>query len=204
MLGKLHFAQPFLQGFAWRLHCAPECDELWIQGPVAVDEEALHGQTEASRIKVAARGGMMSNLADQLEQMRTRIDGVGDPQESIADGLTAQLEQMRIRMNEVAKRESDLAAELNAAVRRMDDQLLHQVRSMAAEHEARRANILNELAAFADQLDGLPDRQRLRPALGGGARGLLANSPRPSLEQDDRQRTIRDALTRLNQQSPPH
>ena len=150
----------------------------------------------------------MSNLAEQLEQMRALTNRLGDAQETTGDGLTAQLEQMRIRMNEVAKRESHLAAELNSAIRRMDEELLHEVRSMAAEHEARRANILNELQVFAAQLDGLPDRQRQRPLLGGAARGLLANSPpsapRPTLEQDDRQRTIRDALTRLNQQSPPH
>jgi hypothetical protein len=151
----------------------------------------------------------MTNLADQLEHMRTRTDGIQSSQETSADGLTAQLEQMRIRMNEVAKRESDLAAELNLAICRMDDQLLHEVRAMAAEHEARRANILNELEAFAAQLDGLPDRHRQSPPLlPGGPRGLLASSPpsppRPSVQQDDRQQTIRDALTRLHQQSPPH
>ena len=150
----------------------------------------------------------MSNLADQLEQMRTRTDGTPSTQQTSEDGLTAQLEQMRIRMNEVAKRESYLAAELNVAIRRMDDELLHEVRSMAAEHEARRANILNELQAFAAQLDGLPDRHRQRTSLGGAPRGLLNSPPpspsRPSVQQDDRQRTIRDALTRLNQQSPPH
>jgi hypothetical protein len=151
----------------------------------------------------------MSNLADQLEQMRSRTDGISSSQEASTDGLTAQLEQMRVRMNEVAKRESYLAAELNAAIRRMDDQLLHEVRAMAAEHEVRRANILSELQAFAAQLDGLPDRHRQRPPLlAGGPRSLLANSPpsppRPSLQQDDRQQTIRDALIRLHQQSPPH
>jgi chromosome segregation ATPase len=149
----------------------------------------------------------MSNLADQLEQMRARTDATPSSQQSV-DRLTEQLEQMRIRMNEVAKREGSLAAELNLAIRRMDDQLLHEVRAMAAEHEARRANILNELQAFAAQLDGLPDRHRQRPSLGGGTRGLLSNSPpsapRLSVQADDRQRTIQDALTRLNQQSPPH
>jgi hypothetical protein len=150
----------------------------------------------------------MSNLADQLEQMRTRPQGIQSSQETNDDELTAQIEQMRIRMNEVAKRESHLAAQLDAAVRRMDDQLLHEVRAMAAEHEARRANIRNELEAFAAQLDGLPDRHRQRPSLGGGTRGLLTNSPssppRPSVQQDDRQQTIRDALTRLHPQSRPH
>ena len=96
----------------------------------------------------------MSNLADQLERMRT------SSQQSGAAGVTEQLEQMRIRMNDVAKHESNLAAELNAAIRRMDDQLLHEVRSMAAEHEARRANILNELELLAAQMNHLPHLPR--------------------------------------------
>ena len=149
---------------------------------------------------------MMSNLADQLEQMRARTDGISSPQEASTDGLTAQLEQMRIRLNEVAKRESYLAAELNAAIRRMDDQLLHEVRVMAAEHESRRANILDELQTFAAQLDRMPDRHRQSPpVLAGGSRGLLANSPssptRPAIQQDERQKSIRDALTRMHRPS---
>ena len=99
----------------------------------------------------------MSNLADQLAQMRSSSP------EGRATGLTEQLEQMRIRMNDAARRESDLAAELNAAIRRMDDQLLHEVRSIAAEHEARRANILNELELFATRLNELPHHHRQRP-----------------------------------------
>jgi hypothetical protein len=152
---------------------------------------------------------MMSNLVEQLEQMRARTDEMGNAQEANADGLTAQLEQMRIRMNEVAKREGYLTAELNAAIRRMDDELLHEVRSMAAEHEARRANILSELEVFAAKLNGLPLQNGQRPALGRGARPLLTNSPpsapRSSLEQDKRHRTIQDALTRhLTQQGHRH
>jgi hypothetical protein len=84
--------------------------------------------------------------------------------------------------------------------------LLHEVRSMAAEHEARRANILQQLQVFAARLDGLPDRHQQRPMVAGGARGSLASTPpvppRPLVQADDRQRSIRDALTRLNQQSP--
>jgi hypothetical protein len=152
---------------------------------------------------------MMSNLADQLEQMRARANEIANAPDANTDGLTAQLEQMRIRMNEVARREGYLTAELNAAIRRMDDELLHEVRSMAAEHEARRAHILSELEAFAAKLNGLSAPGGQRSALGGGPRSLLTNSPpsapRPSLEQDNRQRALRDALTRhLTQQGHPH
>ena len=142
----------------------------------------------------------MSNLADQLAQMRSSSHEVR------ATGLTEQLEQMRIRMNDAARRESDLAAELNAAIRRMDDQLLHEVRSMAAEHEARRANILNELELFATRLNELPHHHRQRQPLGGAPRGLLPSSPpsppRHAIEQTERQQTIEEMLTRhLTRQS---
>jgi hypothetical protein len=145
----------------------------------------------------------MPTLADQLERMRTTS------YESTESRLTEQLEQMRIRMNEVAKRESELAAELDAAVRRMDDQLLHDVRSMAAEHEARRANILNELELFAAQLNNLPHRSRQRPEVVAGARGMLPNMTTdqacPPATQDDKQRKIEDALNRyLTQQGVTH
>jgi hypothetical protein len=167
------------------------------------------GKLNQAESEFVARGGMMSNLADQLEQIRTSIGRAGTSHEASPDDLTVQLEQMRIRMNEVAKRESHLAAELNAAVRKMDDELLREVRSMAAEHEARRANILNELEAFAAQLDGLPDRHRRQSSLSVSARGLLAGSPpslaHPSLEQDGRERTMQAALTRaLAGQSRSH
>jgi len=167
---------------------------------------ALHGKLKPVESESQLAERTMSNLADQLDPMRTRTDGVG--KDTNVDRLTAQLEEMRIRMNGMAMRESHLAAELNAAVRKMDDELLHAVRSMSAEHEARRANILNELAAFAAQLDGLPDRRLQRPPLGSSKRALLSNSPLSSSDlaagQDDKQRTISDALNRLNLASQPH
>jgi len=100
-----------------------------------------------------------ATLADQLEQLRSALPS---SQESGSSGLTEQLEQMRIRMNDMARREHEMAAELDAAVRRMDEQLLHEVRSIAAAHQARRANILNELQMFAAELKGLPPHDRER------------------------------------------
>jgi hypothetical protein len=80
----------------------------------------------------------MSNLVDQLEKMRSQINGVAPTEASPASTpLTEQLDHMRIRMNELARRESQMVSELNASIRRMDNQLLHEVRSIAAEHETR-------------------------------------------------------------------
>ncbi len=152
----------------------------------------------------------MSNLVDQLEKMRTHINGVAPSEASQASTpLTEQLDQMRIRMNEVARRESQLVSELNASIRRMDNQLLHEVRSIASEHETRRANILNELQLLAIRLNGFPYQDRQGAAVGDAGRTLLsrgtAAAGQPLLEQDDQQRRIREALTNhLGRQSASH
>jgi len=139
----------------------------------------------------------MATLADQLEQMRSGLPSSQDGGES---RLTEQLEQMRVRMNEVARREHEMAAELNAAVRSMDEQLLHEVRSITAAHEARRATILNELQMLAARLDGLPKHVRQRASIGAAPQGLLplqgVSARQRPLEQHDTEQAIRDALGR--------
>jgi seryl-tRNA synthetase len=144
----------------------------------------------------------MTDLVDQLEKMRSQFNGVAQSEASqrqASTPLTEQLDQMRIRMNEVAQRENQLVAELNASIRRMDNQLLHDVRSIAAEHESRRANILDELQLLSVRLNGFPYRERQGSRLGDAGRAPLSAGPsvqdQQLLEQDDQQRRIREALT---------
>jgi hypothetical protein len=152
----------------------------------------------------------MSNLVDQLEKMRSQINGVAPTEASPASTpLTEQLDHMRIRMNELARRESQMVSELNASIRRMDNQLLHEVRSIAAEHETRRANILNELQLLSIRLNGFPSQERQSAVAGDARRTLQSRGPaapvQPLLEQDDQQRSIRDALTyHLSRQGGSH
>ena len=56
------------------------------------------------------------------------------------------IEEMRTRMNELAAGEQDLVRALGDALSRTDQKLLEDVRSVAADHQARRGAILNELA----------------------------------------------------------
>ena len=147
----------------------------------------------------------MATLADQLEQMRSAIPS---SQESGGSRLTEQLEQMRIRMNDVARREHEMAAELDAAVRSMDEQLLHKVRSIAAEHDARRATILNELQMLAAHLNGFPQQDRHRVPISAAPQSLLSTNVGQNerlLEPHNRDRTMSDALSRyVSQQRLSH
>ena len=114
--------------------------------------------------------------------------------------LVQQLEQMRMRMNQQAQHESNLVAELSDALRATDHQLLQDVRTLAAEHEARRATILGELQMLAAQLNALPLRDQPH-SLPGAARGMLSSGISASEPQshggsdwEQRSANIRDAL----------
>jgi hypothetical protein len=69
--------------------------------------------------------------------------------------LIQQIEEMRIRMNDLAAREQGLVRVLGDALARADQELLQDVRSIAAEHEVRRGAILNELQMLAARMCAL-------------------------------------------------
>src|SRR5262245_47947905 len=70
--------------------------------------------------------------------------------------LIQQIEQMRTRMNELATDESARVRSLADALAGADQKLLQAVRNVAAEHEARRAAILKELQMLATRMLMLP------------------------------------------------
>lgn len=72
------------------------------------------------------------------------------------------------RLNETSRHELDLVRELSDAIRRADDQLLKEVRSVTMLHELRREAIVSELQLLAQRLCALPAREPARepvPAL---------------------------------------
>ena len=71
-------------------------------------------------------------------------------------GLIQQIEEMRTRMNELAAGEQVLVKALGDALSRTDQKLLEDVRSAAADHEARRGVILSELQSLAARMGALP------------------------------------------------
>lgn len=73
--------------------------------------------------------------------------------------LPQNVHQMLSRLNETTRHELDLVRELSEAIRRADDQLLKEVRSVSMLHELRREAIVNELQHLAQRLCALPVRE---------------------------------------------
>ncbi len=59
---------------------------------------------------------------------------------------------MRDRLSQTADAERSLVHSLSDELKRFDQQTLQGIRTVAAEHEARRAGILDELQALADSI----------------------------------------------------
>ncbi len=66
------------------------------------------------------------------------------------------IEEMHARLEEISKREQILIEALDAALAEADRKLLDDVRTVAVEHEARRAVILTELESLAARIGALP------------------------------------------------
>lgn len=66
------------------------------------------------------------------------------------------IEQMQQRLEKAAAREQVLIDALNDALERADRKLLDDVRSVASDHEARRAVIFTELQSLADRICAFP------------------------------------------------
>lgn len=79
--------------------------------------------------------------------------------------LPQNVHDLLTRLNETSRNELDLVRELSEAIRRADDQLLKEVRSVTMLHEVRREAIFSELQLLAQRLCALPARDPLRDAL---------------------------------------
>jgi hypothetical protein len=95
--------------------------------------------------------------------------------------LVEQIEEMRIRMHEESRGEQHLVHALGLALKRADEKLLEAVRSIAAEHESRREDIMQELQALATRMGALPALQR---------RAALPEDAPLKLRSDDASRPI--------------
>jgi hypothetical protein len=138
----------------------------------------------------------MSTLLDQLEEMRARINAsplLANNRSPVV--LGGQVKQMRSRVAELAKLEGQLVSDLGSTLQELDDLILQEVRTISAEHEARRANLLNELQSLAMKLDGsLPISH---PESSGDGSGALSEGLQPQYISDpQRQQRLRDALVR--------
>ncbi len=71
-------------------------------------------------------------------------------------GLHQNIEAMLARLSDNARNEQDFVRQLSDAIRRVDEQLLRDVRNVAMQHELRREAILGELQDLATRLCALP------------------------------------------------
>ncbi len=80
--------------------------------------------------------------------------------------LTPHIDEMRTKLSQTAEHECSLVEALSDELKRFDQETLRRVRNMAAEHEARRAGILNELQALAESVGTFqPRRETVEPAI---------------------------------------
>ena len=73
-------------------------------------------------------------------------------------GMTKTVEEMLSRLENNSKSELSLVRALAEAIRRVDDQMLHELRNLSLQHELRRESILDELQTLATRLCHLPAR----------------------------------------------
>jgi hypothetical protein len=72
--------------------------------------------------------------------------------------LSKNIEEMLSRLADNARTEQDFVRTLSDALRRVDEQLLRDVRNVSLQHELRREAILGELQELAVRLCALPVR----------------------------------------------
>jgi cell division septum initiation protein DivIVA len=78
--------------------------------------------------------------------------------------LLQHINEMRERLSQTASTEQSLVKDLADGLKNLDQQLLQDVRKVAAEHQTRRAVILNELEALASSVGMFqPPREALSP-----------------------------------------
>src|SRR5262249_28960504 len=96
---------------------------------------------------------------------------------------------------EPAKLKGKLVSDLESTLNQLADPILREVRTISAEHEARRASLLNELQSLAMKLDGsFPASPSVSS---GGGSDAISKDPQPKYISDaQRQEWLPDALTR--------
>ncbi|CAA2139907.1 hypothetical protein [Hyphomicrobium sp. ghe19] len=91
--------------------------------------------------------------------------------------LSKNVEEMLMRLADNARTEQDFVMTLSDAIRRVDEQLLRDVRNVAIQHELRREAILGELQDLASRLCALPVRTPIQPVTAIDQQGYQQQEP---------------------------
>ena len=99
------------------------------------------------------------------------------------------VDEMHVRLNEISASEQTLMRTLRDALNRVDDKLMQDVRTMTAEHEARRSGVLSELQSLAARIGAFPAPRKSAIELahepdGAWAEGVVEESPPRSITRD--------------------
>ena len=98
--------------------------------------------------------------------------------------LEQQIEEMRAHVRDLASSERALVKALGDELQRSDEELLHAIRTVASEHEKRRALIMGELQALAAKVGLLPQPESWRDtALADQSSSVLQHHDRPAISQ---------------------
>ncbi|MBK9078534.1 MAG: hypothetical protein WBP38_07925 [Hyphomicrobium sp.] len=73
-------------------------------------------------------------------------------------GLPENIEQMLLRLTENSRTELEIVRALADGIRRVDEQMLREVRNVALQHDVRREAIFGELQELAARLCAMPQR----------------------------------------------
>jgi hypothetical protein len=79
--------------------------------------------------------------------------------------LHQNVEEMLVRLTEDSQGEMELIRALGDAIRRVDEQLLREVRNVTVQHEMRREAIVGELHTLATRLCALPARNAAKATI---------------------------------------
>jgi hypothetical protein len=113
------------------------------------------------------------------------------------------VEEMRAKISQIASAEEELVGSLRDALSRVDDRLLHDVRTITTDHEARRGHSLAELQRLSSRIGTFPAahatmpavedaRPQARPIVAGDDAALVSGCRRGDWRQATR--NVEDAL----------
>jgi hypothetical protein len=88
------------------------------------------------------------------------------------------IDHLLTQLAENSRAELDLVRQLADAIRKVDDQILKEVRSVAMLHEVRREAVLSELQTLAVRLCALP-MHGYQPSIEASSRPAIAQDPAP-------------------------
>jgi hypothetical protein len=94
-----------------------------------------------------------------LESQRLNL---GSRSEKYMTRIHQNVDEMLVRLTEESQGELELIRALGDAIRRVDEQLLRDVRNVTIQHEMRREAIVGELQTLATRLCALPARNAAR------------------------------------------